>query len=295
MSNENLPPIHTLWNYNAPAETAVTFRELLAQVEVVDATEYYLELQTQLARTESLQGNFDAAHAILDEVEPKLASDFPLAQMRYLLERGRSFNSAGEPETAVPLFKEAYDIGLATGASEDLTIDAAHMLGIAMPTTAVQLEWNLLALDLAEKATTARGKRWKGSLYNNIGWTYNDMGEYEKALDIFERTLAYYQDEQPEQTQYIRIARWSIAKILRLLKHPDEALTMQHALEAEYAAEGGDQDGFVFEELAECYLLKGEETTAKSYFVKAYDLLAQVDWLVRADPERLERMAALAK
>ena len=55
------------------------------------------------------------------------------------------------------------------------------MLGIAMPTAEEQLEWNLFALDLAEKAATERGRGWQGSLYNNIGWTYNDMGEYEKS------------------------------------------------------------------------------------------------------------------
>ena len=116
-----------------------------------------------------------------------------------------------------------------------------------------------------------------------------------KALAIFEKNLAYYQAEQPEQKQYIRIAKWAIAKMLRLLNRIEEALPLQLALEAEYAAEGEEQDGFVFEELAECYLAKGEEERARAYFAKAHEQLSQVGWLVRSDPERLERMASLAK
>ena len=284
--------IHEIWDYHAPEESAERFRKLLPQVEAAGEKETYLELQTQIARTQSLQGKFDEAHAILDEVEPQLTAEFPLAQMRYLLERGRCFNSAGTPETAVPLFREAYDIGLATGASEDLTIDAAHMLGIAMPTAAEQLEWNLLALDLAEKATDKKAQGWRGSLYNNIGWTYHDMGEYEKALDIFKRTLDYYEAKADDNVRYVRIAKWCVGRTLRSLNRIDEALAIQLALEAEYEAEGGEQDGFVFEELAECYLLKGNEDLAKPYFAKAYEKLAQVDWFVRSNPERLERMAS---
>lgn len=292
MNIDDLPPIHTLWDYVAPQESATRFRELLPQAEAAGATEYVLELQTQLARTHSLQGQFDEAHAILDEIEPQITAEYPLAQMRCLLERGRSFNSAGSAETAVPLFKQAYEIGLVAGTSDDLTIDAAHMLGIVMPTSQEQLEWNLIALDLAEKTADAKASGWRGSLYNNIGWTYHAMGEYEQALAIFERTLAYYETEKPEQVRNIRIAKWSIGHTLRSLKQVDEALAIQQALAAEHEAAGDEPDGFVFEELAECYLLLGDEDTARPYFGRAHELLSQLDWFVRSNPERLNRMAS---
>lgn len=291
MSDQPLPPIHTLWNYNAPAESAARFHTLLLEAEAAGATEYYLELHTQLARTHSLQGQFDEAHAILDEVEPQITAVFPKARMRYLLERGRCFNSAGAAETAVPFFKQAYETGLATGASDDLTIDAAHMLGIALPTAAEQLEWNLLALDFAEKTTDEKASGWRGSLYNNIGWTYHDRGEYDKALAMFEQALAYYETEKPDQIRNIRIGRWSVGHVLRSLGRVDEALAIQQALAEEHEAAGDAPDGFVHEELAECYLLRGEEEKARSHFARAYELLSQVGWFVRSNPERLERMA----
>ncbi len=292
MMNDKLPPIHTLWNYNAPDESAVRIREQLSAAEAAGEQEYYLELQTQLARTHSLQGQFDQAHAILDEVEPQITAVFRKAHMRNLLERGRCFNSAGSPETAVPLFKQAYEIGLETGASDDLTIDAAHMLGIAMPTSEEQMEWNLIALDLAEKTTDEKASGWRGSLYNNIGWTYHDMGEYKQALAIFERTLSYYETEKPEQVGNIRIAKWCIGRTLRSLEWVEEAIAIQQALAAEHEAAGDEPDGFVCEELAECYLLVGQEDAAKPYFAQAYELLSQLDWFVRSNPERLERMAS---
>lgn len=293
MVNDKLPPIHTLWNYTEPKESAARFRELLPVVEGAGDQEYYLELQTQLARTHSLQGQFAEAHAILDAVELQVTAVFPKAHMRYYLERGRCFNSAGVPETAVPLFKQAYEIGLATGASDDLTIDAAHMLGIAMPTSEAQMEWNLIALDLAEKTTDEKASGWRGSLYNNIGWTYHDMGQYEQALAIFERTLAYYETEKPEQISNIRIAKWSIGRTLRSLNRVDEAIAIQQVLAADHEVPGDGPDGFVFEELAECYLLRGDESTARPYFAQAYELLSELDWFVRSNPERLERMEKL--
>ena len=53
------------------------------------------------------------------------------------------------------------------------------MLGIL---DAPDLTWNLKALELAESSPDERAQRWRASLYNNIGWSYHDQGEYDKAL-----------------------------------------------------------------------------------------------------------------
>ena len=111
------------------------------------------------------------------------------SRVRLLLERGRAFNSAGDTDSARPLFKEAWE--LARKAGEDYhAVDAAHMLGICEPGDA-SLMWNNRAMKAAEASDDPRAGEWLGPLYNNTGWTYHDAGEYEKALKLFEKGLAW--------------------------------------------------------------------------------------------------------
>jgi tetratricopeptide (TPR) repeat protein len=95
---------------------------------------------------------------------------------------------------------------LAEAAGEDFyAVDAAHMMGIVeQPHEAVN--WSLRALEMAEASKQARAKKWLGALYNNIGWSYHDAGEYEKALGIFRKALVW-REEQGE-IKSIRMARW---------------------------------------------------------------------------------------
>lgn len=90
------PEFDELWDYNSPEETREKFANLLSEADLHSS--YHLQLLTQLARTYSLEGQFDEAHKLLDQVEPHLGPDQALAQVRYLLERGRSFNSSGHQE-----------------------------------------------------------------------------------------------------------------------------------------------------------------------------------------------------
>ncbi|MCL4265632.1 MAG: tetratricopeptide repeat protein [Anaerolineae bacterium] len=294
MSEISLPNLSDLWDYNDPAGTAVRFRELLPQaVQSGDAGDH-LELLTQIARAEGLQGHFAEAHTILDEVKTKLTPAFPIAQMRYLLERGRVHNSAGEAATAVTLFQQAYDLGRQTGVVADFfTIDAAHMLGIAAASPEEQLQWNLLALEQARRSPDQRAKGWQGSLLNNIGWTYFDAGDYDKALVIFEEAVIWRRTHQPDNAASIRIANWSVARVLRALGRLDEALARQQALLHEIETTGAASDGFVYEELGECLLALEQAEAARPYFAQAYTYLSQQAWLVKSEPARWERLQRL--
>ena len=72
------------------------------------------------------------------------------------------------------------------------------MLGISEPSEN-QLEWNELALLMAEKSNDPKSKKWVGSLYNNIGWTYHDRKEYPIALDHFQRALLFRETQGDPQ------------------------------------------------------------------------------------------------
>src|SRR5262245_3613847 len=105
-----LPEIDTLWDYARPQQPEQAFRTLLPRAETAGATAYCLALLTQIARAQGLQSQFAAAHATLEAVETELGAVPSRPRLRYLLERGRVQNSAGEPTRGVALFREAFDL-----------------------------------------------------------------------------------------------------------------------------------------------------------------------------------------
>ncbi|TNE57503.1 MAG: hypothetical protein EP340_08285 [Alphaproteobacteria bacterium] len=286
-SSEKSDPVNfdDLWNYADPVAT----REAFLQLANEGGEAYQLELKTQIARTYSLERDFPSAHATLDSIKPRLGA-YPRVDIRYHLERGRAYNSAGDKEKAVGEFRLAFDMGLAAG-EEYHTVDAAHMLAIAASDAETREKWTLIGLELAEKAEDPRARGWGGALANNLGWDKFDAGDYAAALDLFERSRRAF-EERGQITQE-RIARWSKARVWRAQGQLDEALEEQLRQEAEYEAEGG-VDGYVFEELGELYLLMGENEKAGTYFARAYGELSKDSWLVESEPERLTRMKELS-
>lgn len=276
-----------LWDYNQPAVTETRFRELLPSL--TDDPAQQAELLTQIARAQGLQRQFDEAHATLDGVEAQLTTVPARVQIRYLLERGRVYRSSGKVAEARPFFLEAWAVAQPAG-EDNYAIDAAHMLALIEP-PAEQRRWHHLALELTERTTDPEAKKWAGALYNNLGWSYFEEGDYTAALDCFTKALAVR--EAQGKAGPIHIARWSVAKTLRLLGRVDEALASQEALAA---AQGlGEPDGYVYEELGECYLLRQEPTKAAPYFAQAYTLLSQDSWLVANEGERLARLQMLGQ
>lgn len=60
------------------------------------------------------------------------------------------------------------------------------------------LSWNEKAIEAAENAKEERAKNWLGSLYNNTGWTYFDMKQYDKAISLFEKCMYWNIDKKEE-------------------------------------------------------------------------------------------------
>jgi tetratricopeptide (TPR) repeat protein len=289
-----LPVFDKLWDYNKPAETETKFREVLAQTEKIADQNYKLELLTQIARTQALQTKFDEAHKTLDLVNEQLEAapqdEARRARLRYELERGRTYNSTNVKDKATQHFERALAIANELR-EENLAIDAVHMLGIAT-TGDTSLAWNEKAVELAEIATDPKAKGWLGALYNNIGWTYHDMGKYDVALRYFEKDLVWYEERKLENQS--RIAKWSIAKMHRLLGDPAKAFAEQQAILEDMEAGGIEQDGYVFEELGECAIaLNRNESEWKPYIQKAYELLSNDAWSVSQEPKKHERLRKL--
>ncbi len=284
-----LPDFRPLLDFSDPEGTEQRLRELVPLARQEGDPGYLAELLSQIARTHSRRGDFETAHRMLDEAETLLSDEHPRAEVRYYLERGRTFHLAERKDEARPLFRRAYDLAKRIG-NDHLTVDAAHMIAVAEPEFDGQLEWTLEALAVAEAASDPDARKWVGSLTTNLGWTYFDNQNYEKALAYFERALAYQQSQDAPARALA--ARWNVARVYRALGRFDEALALQEELLAEYQSRGLPVYGYVYEELAELYHRQGDRR-APTYFRLAYEALSDDVWMVNSQAERLARLKEL--
>lgn len=284
-----LPDFDARWNYEDPAASEAAFRELLPQAQTSGNPGYQAELLSQLARAQGLQQHYEEALQTLQQAEALTTDSMAVARVRITLERGRVLNSSGKKPEASPLFLSAFDLAQKAGL-ENLTIDAAHMMGI-VTSGDESLQWNLRAMALAEAAKDPKARGWLGPLYNNTAWTYFDMGKYPEALALFERDVKLREaNQKPVEAG---IARWSVARTLRALGRVDEALQMQQALLQHPDRKDNDSEGYTQEEIGECQLLLGRNAEAQRAFARAYSLLKDDPWLKQDEPARLERLRTL--
>lgn len=206
--------IDALWDYNDPAKSFQKFQEALASAP--DSSD---EIRTQIARCLGLQRKFEEGRTEIARVS---SIQSPVIAVRIALESGRLENSAGNKTAAEPYFLQAYNLAR-THRLDFYAIDAAHMLGI-VTSNAASLDWNETAISMAEASEDKRARNWKGSLLNNTGWTYHDMGQYEKALSLFQRALDFQKELGNESK--IRIAMWTVGRCLRSLQRYDKALAI---------------------------------------------------------------------
>ncbi len=276
-----------LWDYDAPADTEARFQKLLpdAPREGVDTD---LQLRTQIARAQGLQGRFEEAYSTLRTVAQRLSPAPSTAHVRWFLEHGRVTNSRGDGAAARPDFEAAWQLAQAL-ALDGLAVDAAHMIAIAAPQEAPL--WNQRALDLAEGSKDPDAQRWLGSLHNNMGWALHEAGKHEDAQRHFEAALAARLELGNETSVFV--ARWAVARGLRALGRLEEALAAQEGLAADRDAADVPEDGYVSEELGELLLALGREQEATEHFARAADLLGDDPWFAEHEAARLERLRDL--
>lgn len=240
--------LRPLWDFDDLEASNARLRAQLGE-ETTDPGR--AEVLTQLARVESLRCDFDACERLLQEAE-SLARKDRLAKVRIELERGRKLRSRGDSQAAVPLFESAYARACANGLFF-LAGDAAHMVAISDPDQLV--EWTQRGLELAEAEPDAG--YWAGPLLNNLGWHHFENGDYNEALEAFERALEA-RERDPENPVEIEIARYAIGKTLRFLGRPEEAAAL-----LERCIANSKPDPYFHEELSEIYAVLGRDEAAR--------------------------------
>ena len=283
-----MPPVDELWDYDDPAASEARFRTAIEAAEGAGDPMAAIEARTQLARALGLQGQFEAGDEILDRVDFDHPSEDRI-RVRARLERGRLRRSSGDVAGSMTPFADAWE--LARKLDEDgLAVDAAHMLALvdAPPGEAT---WHERALELADTSPEPAARKWRGSLWNNIGWARFDAGELDAALEAFETALAARREQgQPKET---RIAEWCVARCVRALGRPADALAIQQRLVAEAAAAGEPETGFREEEIGECLLELDRAEEARPYLARAAELLGADAWLAEHEPDRIARLRRL--
>ena len=255
-----------------------------------------MELDTQLARAQGLQGRFAHALLTLDAVEEGLLPDERRAAIRYQLEMGRVLRSSGNTEGAQPYFEKAVMLAEAAG-EEVLEVDARHMVALAEPEPARRLQLNQDTLERASASSHPRARRWRGSLWNNVGMDLQALGRLDEAEAAFRKSFEAWSEDSPERAP---IARWMIGWTLRLQGRLQEALEIQESLAKQYR-QGGTDAGYVYEELGEIHLAlidgpfrADHLALTKSSFHTAYLYLKDNPDLA-GEPERLARIKRLGE
>jgi tetratricopeptide (TPR) repeat protein len=280
-----------LWDYENPEVTEQKFQKLLEKSSITIDKHHYCQLMTQIARAQSLQQKFELANRTLDETLQAMGDMMSVTFVRYLLERGRVYNSSGDRIRARSFFLEAWAMGNRLQA-DFYAIDAAHMMAI-VEEPQKQLDWNLLALNRVEETSDERARQWLGALYNNIGWTYHEKGDFQTALEYFQKGVAYRETQNNPRPLFI--AKWCVARALRSLNKTEDALAIQRDLLSELRHNGVSSEGFVYEELGECLLNLERSDEAKTYFAAAYEVLSKDSWFASNEAKRLDRLKALAE
>jgi tetratricopeptide (TPR) repeat protein len=192
--------LRPLWDFQDVDASEARLRE---QLEREESNAGRAEVLTQLARVHSLRDEFDECEELLQQAQ-SLAGEDGLVLVRVDLERGRKLRSSGDGAAAAAMFEGAFGGACELG-EYWFAGDAAHMAAISVPEKMV--EWTERGLELACSQPDAA--YWAGPLLNNLGWHSFEAGDYEHALEVFERALEARQRD-PENPQAIVWAQEAI-------------------------------------------------------------------------------------
>lgn len=281
------------WDLLHPKEGEAELRRALERERSAGHTDpsWAIEILTQIARAESLQGKLREADRTLLEAEKLLPAAKSLApKLRVLLERGRALVLAKSPAQARERFMEV--LRLATEEVDlPYLIDAADMMA-RIETPKKRHEWTNRALEAAERTTITRARNWRGVLYVRLGWHFLELLQLPKALEAFGQAESAFREQG--LAVHVILARSYAGRTLRLLNRIPEALELQKTLLTELDRQRLS-DALINEEIAECLQAMKKTDEAERYFAKAYELHSADPLLSQQDPMRLKRLKTLGK
>lgn len=232
----------------------------------------------------------------------------PEGWSRYLGVRGRyEWKDAAEkaraispeaPKAAVT-FKEMYQFCMANNLF-DRAIDAANMVTITGQMEE-RVEWGKMGIEAAEKGNL---ESWLAPLWNNLGWTYSDLGRYEESLEALKKAREYHYKKENEKAMLI--ADWSVGHAHRMAGQLDSASVWMNEVydwaviryDQESLPENAEWVGFSHRELGEIALADGENKKALEHLNLAKKYLTEAgmqEWDAKGFEELNDKIERIEK
>ena len=158
-----------LWDFADPALSGQRFAEFAQRAIDAGLDELAALAKTQIARSLGLQQAFEEGFILIETIKSQYPNPKGELAVRLGLEHGRLLNSSGKREESVSILITAWDEARRVEL-DGLAVDAAHMLGIVLDGLD-GMSWNERALELAVASQQPAANKWKGSLFNNMGWS----------------------------------------------------------------------------------------------------------------------------
>ena len=203
-------------------EAGETYELAAAAAETEGHTSNHVEALAQVARAYSIRNLGEEGKPWLERAAALASSDEPRGWSRYLLVKGVYQREEDNRESATATFENLYNYCLI----HDLhrrAVNAAHMLAIAAEPEA-QINWGLKGIRAAEAGGF---DEWLGPLWNNLGWTYEDLGRNDESLDALIKAREYHWKGGSDHAKLV--ADWSVGHACRMVGELKQAATRMEA------------------------------------------------------------------
>lgn len=215
-----------------------------------------------------------------------------------LINDARKLCELKTPALARPLLAEAWT--LATEANLDAqAIEVAQIMS-EIESPKLRKDWTLRALALAENSQDENAKNSLSALYTTMAWHSMDLHQYDRSIELFKKALTRLENElagasdDVELIKRTMLAKWSLAKALRVKGRAEEAMQIQQELLSQLQASNSNSAD-VCEEIGECLRLLKRTNEAAAYFENAHDELSKDKSAADSMPDRLRRLKSLGK
>lgn len=293
-SGESLKRGDAQFAQNEYDEARKLYEEAATSAAAAGNVSVEVEALAQVARMYAIQDDYDQGRRWLEKSKSLASPDDPEGWSRYLGVRGRfEWQDEKDNDKAKATFVEMYEY---CGEHELFSrqLDAAHMVAIVAP-PAEQVEWALNAIHAAENAGQ---KGWLAVLWNNLGWTYEEQGEYEKMLDALVKARKYHHEVGNDHSKLVADfgvgrAYWRNGRLSEAREWIEAAFetAKQRHIEDPEDLEKGEWVGWGNIYLADILIDEGDPAEAHKLFREGRPYIVKAgieDWW----PEELQRLDA---
>lgn len=267
------------------AEATAKYEETAIVAEAAGETSTLTEALSQVARGHLTRDLKEEGRVWIERAAALATPSDPPGYARYLGVRGRFEWKDDDKEAATETFISMYDYCI-EHELYDRAIDATHMVAITGGDDA-KVEWSLKGI---EAAKNDGHERWLGPLWNNLGWTYDEQGEYDKALEALLNAREAHWHRGDEFAKLV--ADWSVGHAYRKVGEYEQAMAWMNSTLAwaqrRYAmdpsASNAEWVGFAHRELGDLATDEGRPADAVRHYREAVPFLEQAN-MPSWDPE----------